>query len=103
MLLDRRGTQYVADATARYQAAEHGCDRRVLGGDLGGGVGTRFPQAHDARSNSASTATIPNRARVEQIRPGMQRAAFVFWDTPGSALPIAWDEARRRLQASRPH
>ena len=43
----------------------------------------------------------PHHARVERIRPGMQPAAFVFWTTPGSRLPIAWDDARRRLHARR--
>jgi hypothetical protein len=46
--------------------------------------------------------TDPHHARVERIRAGMQPTAFVFWSTPGSALPIAWDDARRRLYASRP-
>jgi heme-degrading monooxygenase HmoA len=44
----------------------------------------------------------PHHARVERIRPGMLPAAFVFWNTRGSALPIPWDEARRRLHARRP-
>jgi hypothetical protein len=44
----------------------------------------------------------PHHARAERIRPGMQPTAFVFWSTPGSALPVTWDEVRRRLHASRP-
>jgi hypothetical protein len=44
----------------------------------------------------------PHRARVQRIRPGMQPTGFVFWNTLGSALPIAWDEARRRLHARTP-
>lgn len=44
----------------------------------------------------------PHHARVQRIRPDMQPTSFVFWNTPGSALPIAWDDARHRLHASQP-
>jgi hypothetical protein len=39
----------------------------------------------------------PHRQIMNHFRPRMAGSSFVTWAAPATALPIAWDEALRRL------
>jgi hypothetical protein len=39
----------------------------------------------------------PHRRIMNHFRPRMSGSSFVTWAAPATALPIAWDEALRRL------
>jgi len=41
--------------------------------------------------------TDPHAKSVRGLRPVMKGSVFVFWNAEAGELPIAWDEARRRL------
>lgn len=51
----------------------------------------------DPAALSAAVGCRPHRQIMTRFRPRMAGAAFVTWTTPGTALPISWDEALRRL------
>jgi hypothetical protein len=42
-------------------------------------------------------ATQPHRGIMASLRPTMRRATFTFWDVSAGQLPLAWDDAQRRL------
>jgi hypothetical protein len=44
-----------------------------------------------------SVRAEPHRSSMRRHRPAMAEATFVFWDATHAKLPIAWDEAQRRL------
>ena len=44
----------------------------------------------------------PHRSATRAIAPHMERSTFVMWTCPAADLPVAWPEARRRLQAAVP-
>jgi hypothetical protein len=46
----------------------------------------------------------PHHAATEAIRPRMEPTSFVFWKGTAADLPLAWDEAYRRIaeQQARP-
>jgi hypothetical protein len=41
----------------------------------------------------------PHHTAVARIHPHMRPSTFVTWTCPASALPIGWDEVRRRVEA----
>ncbi len=45
----------------------------------------------------AFARTEPHRGIMTALRPAMRRATFTFWEAPAERLPVAWDDARRRL------
>ena len=45
----------------------------------------------------ALVAAEPHRSAMRRYRPAMAESAFRFWTVPVTALPPAWDEAKRRL------
>ncbi len=47
----------------------------------------------------AFAATDPHRRDVGKVRPNMDPTTFVFWTAKAGDLPIAWDEARRRIES----
>lgn len=53
----------------------------------------------DRESLDAMIVRDPHRAAMERYRPETEVADFRFWTVRGADLPIAWDEARRRLAA----
>jgi hypothetical protein len=51
----------------------------------------------DAAALSRFAAAMPHRAVMAGLRPRMGPTRFETWTCPGSALPIAWEEAVERL------
>lgn len=47
---------------------------------------------------NAFSKNDPHRARVDEIRPHMRPATFVFWTANASDLPPTWADARRRIE-----
>jgi quinol monooxygenase YgiN len=45
----------------------------------------------------AFAAAQPHRGIMASLRPVMRSATFTFWDVPAGQLPLAWDDAQRRL------
>ena len=41
--------------------------------------------------------THPHRDIMASLRPTMRSAVFTFWEVPAGQLPLAWDDAQRRL------
>lgn len=41
--------------------------------------------------------TEPHRSSMQGLRSTMKHSVFTFWEIPAEELPIAWDEAKRRL------
>jgi heme-degrading monooxygenase HmoA len=51
----------------------------------------------DRDALDAFVRTMPHLAVMERLRTHMGPTRFTTWMTPGSALPIAWDDAIERL------
>jgi hypothetical protein len=51
----------------------------------------------DQEALYAFVREMPHRAVMGKLRPHMGATRFTSWTAPGSALPIPWDEATRRL------
>ena len=51
----------------------------------------------DRRALAAFDRADPHRASVDGIRPHMARSTFTFWSTTAADVPVAWDEATRRV------
>ena len=51
----------------------------------------------DQAALRAATGREPHRQIMNRLRPRMAGSGFVTWAAPATALPIAWDEALRRL------
>jgi hypothetical protein len=51
----------------------------------------------DQAALRAATGREPHRQIMNRFRPRMAGSSFVTWAAPATALPIAWDEALRRL------
>jgi quinol monooxygenase YgiN len=49
----------------------------------------------------AYARTDPHKTIVKGLRPLMRGSHFVFWTVPADGLPIAWDDAKRRIAAAR--
>ncbi|WP_236238957.1 DUF3291 domain-containing protein [Streptomyces sp. CC228A] len=45
----------------------------------------------------AYARTEPHRGIMRDLRPAMRASTFTFWEATAEDLPVAWDEARRRL------
>lgn len=45
-------------------------------------------------------AADPHRSATASIRPAMLPTTFVFWTVRAGDLPLSWEEARRRIEAS---
>ncbi|MGW3555431.1 DUF3291 domain-containing protein [Streptomyces griseoincarnatus] len=45
----------------------------------------------------AYARTEPHRGIMTSLRSTMRTSTFTFWEVDTSGLPIAWDDARRRL------
>jgi quinol monooxygenase YgiN len=45
----------------------------------------------------AFARTQPHRGIMASLRPTMRRSTFTFWQLPAAQLPLAWDDAKRRL------
>ncbi|WP_405776333.1 DUF3291 domain-containing protein [Streptomyces sp. NBC_01538] len=43
--------------------------------------------------------TEPHRSVMTGLRSSLSRSVFTFWETPASALPVNWPDARERLAA----
>lgn len=52
----------------------------------------------DQAALSAVVGRQPHVGIMKRFRPRMAGSAFVTWTAPVTALPIAWEEALRRLQ-----
>ncbi|WP_236244497.1 DUF3291 domain-containing protein [Streptomyces sp. CC210A] len=39
----------------------------------------------------------PHRGIMRDLRPAMRASTFTFWEATAEDLPVAWSEARRRL------
>jgi hypothetical protein len=52
----------------------------------------------DQAALRAATGAEPHRKLMRRFRPRMAGSSFVTWTAPAEALPIPWDEARRRLE-----
>lgn len=52
----------------------------------------------DQAALTASARREPHRQIMTHFRPRMAGSAFVTWTVPVTALPVPWDEARRRLE-----
>ena len=52
----------------------------------------------DQAALRATVGRQPHRQIVTRSRPRMAGSAFVTWSVPATALPIAWDDALRRLE-----
>jgi hypothetical protein len=51
----------------------------------------------DGAALSRFAAAMPHRAVMAGLRPHMGPTRFETWTCPGSALPVAWEEAVERL------
>jgi hypothetical protein len=51
----------------------------------------------DQAALSATVGQEPHKQIIKRFQPRMAESSFVTWTAPATALPIAWDEARRRL------
>lgn len=51
----------------------------------------------DDASLRAYAAAEPHRSTMRRKRGVMRDSTFVYWKVTGAELPIAWDDARRRL------
>ena len=45
----------------------------------------------------------PHRSAMKRHRAGMTHSQFVFWDIDAGNLPVAWDDAIRRLDTEYQH
>ena len=45
----------------------------------------------------------PHRSAMKRHRAGMTHSQFVFWDIDAADLPVAWDDAIRRLDTDDQH
>jgi Domain of unknown function (DUF3291) len=52
----------------------------------------------DQAALQATTGREPHRQIMKHFRPRMAASSFTTWTVPATALPIAWDEAMRRLE-----
>lgn len=52
----------------------------------------------DPAALRAATGGEPHRQIMKHFRPRMAGSSFVTWTAPATTLPIAWDEALRRLE-----
>jgi hypothetical protein len=52
----------------------------------------------DSDALGAVVGREPHRKIMTHFRPRMAASSFVTWTAPATALPIAWDEALRRLE-----
>jgi len=52
----------------------------------------------DQAALSATVGREPHRQIMKRFRPRMAESSFSTWTAPAAALPIAWDEALRRLE-----
>ena len=51
----------------------------------------------DKDALDAFVRTMPHLAVMKRLRTHMGPTSFTTWMAPGSALPIAWDDAMERL------
>jgi hypothetical protein len=56
----------------------------------------------DETSLSEFAAADPHRRLTRRLQPKMARSRFEFFRIRGRALPLTWDEVRRRLAAGTP-
>ena len=54
----------------------------------------------DERALDDFVRTRPHVDVMARYRPLLREATFKTWSTPGGSLPIAWDEAKRRLTSA---
>jgi len=54
----------------------------------------------DPAALRAAAGGDPHVQMMKRFRPRMAGSRFVTWTVPASALPIAWDDALRRLEQS---
>jgi hypothetical protein len=54
----------------------------------------------DRAALDAFVRTMPHLAVMGKLRPHMGPTSFTTWMAPGSALPIAWDDAIERLMVA---
>lgn len=54
----------------------------------------------DRSAPDAAVRTQPHLGAMRRHRPAMANATFTFWDVPAASLPVTWDEARGRLNAT---
>jgi hypothetical protein len=52
----------------------------------------------DRAALGAVVGREPHRRIMNHFRPRMAGSSFVTWTAPATALPVAWDEALRRLE-----
>jgi hypothetical protein len=52
----------------------------------------------DRAALGAVVGREPHRKIMNHFRPRMAGSSFVTWTAPATTLPIAWDEALRRLE-----
>ncbi|OLT26678.1 DUF3291 domain-containing protein [Actinomadura sp. CNU-125] len=55
----------------------------------------------DDEALRAYAAAEPHRSTMRRQRAAMRDSTFVFWNVKGADLPVAWDDARRRLAAEK--
>lgn len=54
----------------------------------------------DRAAINAYAGTEPHRSVMRSKRAVMRESTFVFWTVPAGELPIAWDDAHRRIAES---